>query len=741
MGLRKLLSSFIPRERPADEARATPENPRFSLYDPLAWDALGARASSSGVRVDAVSALTYSPWWRGVSMISRDVGKLPLIQYRRVGAGRERATDEPGYRLMRRKPNPYQTDLQFKMQLTGHALNRGNGYGCILRAPDMAPLEVLPLDPSKVTPVRENGVNWYVVDLGTEERRVPAVNMLHIRGFGFDGFQGYPAYMKAQDTIGLGLAAERFGARFFENGAVPRFVLETAASLPEKEAARLRKSWESMQTGLENAHRTAILSHGLSAKAITSSAEDSQLHETREAQIREVSNWLGVPPHKLGDTTRSSYASVEEENQAYLDDALDFWLSNWESECWDKLLTERQKARETHWFEFPRRKLVRGDLAARQSYYATAVLNGWMSRDEVREEEGENPIAGGEGSRYFVPQNVTLTEAVGSGEDEEEAPGAAAAGAGGAEVLALPDVRQAGPSDCGAAAVASVCGFLGRGPATLADAVAALGTTAAGTSPGQVLACLSAAGLCVTGASGMTVEDLREAFEGGRPTLVPCQADDGKGGAAGHWLAVSGVGLGMVFVQDPAAGPRMIPAAAFDAAWRDSDPAGNAFDHFGVVVGLAMPEPPEPEDDPEGDDAPAPKPGDPKPAPDAADKARADRLAEALRRAAGATALRMVRRVASHLRRAAQAPGRFLAELEALEEQHGRTVGEAFAPLFGVETPHGREFLGEVRAEMLALSGEARAPELAARVESKLSEWEAEPRRLRSLDLLTQVVA
>jgi hypothetical protein len=121
--------------------------------------------------------------------------------------------------------------------------------------------------------------------------------------------------------------------------------------------------------------------------------------------LRDVANWLGVPPHKLGDNTRTAYNSLEAENQAFLDDSLDYWLVNWEHECREKLLSDRQKQRDTHFIEFERKALVQADLKTRAEYYKTATGGRpWMSPDEVREKENMN-LALGEQSEIKDPAN------------------------------------------------------------------------------------------------------------------------------------------------------------------------------------------------------------------------------------------------------------------------------------------------------------------------------------------------
>jgi HK97 family phage portal protein len=387
------------------------ENPSTPLSDPDEWlyDALGAKPSSSGVRVTRESALTYSPVWRGVSLISRDVAKLPLYIYRRSadGEGKELASEHPAYMLLRHKPNRELKAFDFRQTLQAHAILEGNGLAYISRRGDGSPEELIPLLPGNSSPVRMGGQLWYVTKVGSEWHKLYSDDVLHIRGLGFDGTSGYPLWRKAKDSLGAGIAAEEFGARYFRNGASPSVVMEHPGRLDPKAYKRIRDSWNEMHTGLANMHKLAILEEGMKLNAFSSDANKAQLIQYKAFSIRDVANWLGVPPHKLGDTTKTSYASLEQENQSYLDDALDPWLCQWEGESWDKLLTERQKREDSHVIEFLRQALVRTDLATRATYYRQA-LGGmpWMMIDEVRGMENLNPLPDGLGKKYYVPLNV-----------------------------------------------------------------------------------------------------------------------------------------------------------------------------------------------------------------------------------------------------------------------------------------------------------------------------------------------
>jgi len=165
-----------------------------SLRDPALWllETFGGTESTSGVRVNQKSALGYSPWWKGVSLISGDVAKLPLMVHKREGEGKARATEHPAFRLLRRRPNPYMTAFVFLQTLTAHVVTRGNGYAFIDRnESDATPLALLPLSPDDCYPLRENGRLWYAVKVGSEWVKEQPENVLHIKGLGYDGLVGY----------------------------------------------------------------------------------------------------------------------------------------------------------------------------------------------------------------------------------------------------------------------------------------------------------------------------------------------------------------------------------------------------------------------------------------------------------------------------------------------------------------------------------------------------------------------
>jgi len=367
----------------------------------------------SGVPVDGDTVLKYAAVWRAVSLISSSVAKLPLYVYRREGEGKERAKEHPAYRRLRRKPNDYQTAYTFWQTLMAHVLLRGNGYAFISRNQGNGQVDALwLLDPDETWPVRENGKLYYtttVVSGGERKTRIlGADEVLHIKGLSYDGLVGYSVISYGAETFGRGLGAARYASRFFKNSAVPSIIVEVPGQMKPDAQERFLEQWNARQGGLDNAHSAAILTNAASVKPITIPAKDAQLLEMREFEIKDIANLFGIPPHKLGDSSRTAYNSLEQEQRAFLDECLDAWLVNIETECFDKLLTEKQKRTDSHTIEYLRSALVRADIKTRYETYSTGRAIGILSANECRAKENMNPIDGGDS--YDNP-NITPGQA------------------------------------------------------------------------------------------------------------------------------------------------------------------------------------------------------------------------------------------------------------------------------------------------------------------------------------------
>ena len=404
--------------------RATFENPQIPLGDEAILDLLGGGStSSSGMQVNGKTILGYPALWRAISLISRDVAKLPLFVYKRVqGMGKTRDTMHPAYRLLRRRPMQNMTSFVFRQTLMGHALVHGNGYAYVFRDSSARPTDMVPLDPTRTSPVKEDGRLLYVTTIalesgGAEVRTLLPENVVHIKGLGWDGFIGYSVIDCLRESLGLGLALQKYGSVFFRNNAKPSIVIEMPGKLGDEMAIkRLRESWGDVHQGLDNSHKPAILEQGAQVKPLSINNDDAQFLESRNFEIRQVANIIGVPPHKLGDDVKTAYNSLESENQSYLQEALDPWLCNWEAELESKLFTQNELDQDSHVIEFQRDAIIRVDKKTETDALVAEVNNGLLTLNEARSIKNMPPIEG-VGDAIRVPLNHDL---VGEGEDVQD---------------------------------------------------------------------------------------------------------------------------------------------------------------------------------------------------------------------------------------------------------------------------------------------------------------------------------
>jgi HK97 family phage portal protein len=248
-------------------------------------------------------------------------------------------------------------------------------------------------------------------------------DVLHIPGLGFDGLVGYSPIAMAKNAIGMAIACEEYGAKFFANGASPSGVLEHPGTL--KDPQRVRESWHSTFGGSANANKVAVLEEGMKYTPIGISPEQAQFLETRKFQVNEIARIFRVPPHMVGDLEKSSFSNIEQQSLEFVKYTLDPWVTRWEQSIQRSLLTQDEKSR--YFVKFNVEGLLRGDYQSRMNGYAIGRQNGWMSANDIRELENLDRIPAEEGGDlYLINGNMTKLKDAGifaassTGKDEED---------------------------------------------------------------------------------------------------------------------------------------------------------------------------------------------------------------------------------------------------------------------------------------------------------------------------------
>lgn len=388
---------------------------RSTLKEPSQWmlDYFGKGKSSTGKPVNTETALTHTAVYACVRILSETIASLPLPVYERVERGKKKAKGHYLYEVLHDKANSEMTAFTFKETMMGHLLLRGNAFAELEYDGGGRVRGLWPLNPDKTKVDRLNGELVYVVTLpdGTQ-KTLHNSRVLHIVGMGFDGLRGYDPIRLMREAVGLGLAAEEYGGRFFGNGAKPGGVLEHPGSLNDESLKNLRNSWEEMHQGLDKQHRIAILEEGLTYKQIGIAPEEAQFLETRKFQVNEIARFFRVPPHMLGDLERATFSNIEHQSIDFVVHSIRPYLVRWEQAINTSLFGK--EGQKKYFAEFTVDGLLRGDIKSRYEAYNTGIQAGFLNRNEVREMENRNPVDGLD--EYLVPLNMA------NAEQEEEQP-------------------------------------------------------------------------------------------------------------------------------------------------------------------------------------------------------------------------------------------------------------------------------------------------------------------------------
>ena len=379
-------------------------------------------ADSTGEQVSEASALTFSAVYACIRILSETVAQLPLGVFRRTDDGSEPAAGHPVYRLLHATPNRYMSGYVWREVVMGHVVSWGNGYSYIQRNGLGQPNAILPLLPDRTFAELDDGKLVYRTVINNTPVTLPAADVLHIPAFGFDGLSGYSPIRMHRDAIGLGLAAQTFGRKFFANGATLAGILRHPGRLTDKggrpgdpsPVEQLRADWQKLYGGADKAYKVAILEEGMEYQQIGIPPEDSQYLETRRFQVTEVARIYNVPAHMVNDLEKATFNNISELSIGFLRYTMTPWLAKWEAELNRKLFGEREQDR--LYVKFNTGGLLRGTQSDRAEYYSQAITGGWMNRNEVRQLEDMNRVDGLDD--YLTPLNMASSgDGAGEGAD------------------------------------------------------------------------------------------------------------------------------------------------------------------------------------------------------------------------------------------------------------------------------------------------------------------------------------
>jgi HK97 family phage portal protein len=375
--------------------RRTLEDPAVPLTSASLLSWLTGGPTAAGKPVTARSALAMSAVYRCTALISGVSASLPLPAFL---AGTKDRVSVP----LLDNPHPELTRLELWRLTYAHRCLWGNAYLQKVRSRAGQVKELWPITPDRASverlrpsPANPSGKTFTVTDdWGVVHTDLTPRDILHMPGFGYDGLRGVSVVGAARQAIGLGLAAEEFGARLFGSGNLMSGILKTDQHLKPEQADTLKKRWKAMVSGLDKAHEVAVLDSGASFQPVSMPAKDSQFLESREFGVEEIARFFGVPHFLLGLTSKTTSWGTGLEQQAIGWVKFDLqpgWLAPTEQRITKELLAEGTEAR------YNVNGLLRGDSTARAEFYRVMREVGAFSANDIRDLEDLAPVEDGDG--------------------------------------------------------------------------------------------------------------------------------------------------------------------------------------------------------------------------------------------------------------------------------------------------------------------------------------------------------
>ena len=373
----------------------------------------GAMGDPAMAVVNEYSVLSIPAFWSGVRFISETLASLPKTVYRRVGSARQ-PVDHPQNKLLSRKANPYSIPFVVFETWHSHAVIHGNGYLFVQRDPKtFAPIGYHNMNPEAVTPFRHNGAQWYFVRGGTDKDGkpvnliLPAADVLHLPGLGFDGMTGYPVVWLMYEALELARNSQRFASRYLRKGTQVQGSIEIPGTATKEQIDAIVDRLRRAHSGIDNDYSFTVLTQGAKLNNNTIPPEESQLLQSRQFAVIDMCRILRVPPHIVYDLGRATWANVESMGIDLVKYSLRAWVEKGEQELSSKLLTQAEQDN-GYYIRYSVDSLLRGDTATQTNTTLALVNGGLLTANEGRARLDLPPVDDDAANKLRVPVNFPV---------------------------------------------------------------------------------------------------------------------------------------------------------------------------------------------------------------------------------------------------------------------------------------------------------------------------------------------
>jgi HK97 family phage portal protein len=374
------------------------------ISNPSQWliNLMGGGVSKSGIAINEETAIRVAAVFACVNTISSDLSALPLHLKKTVERGSENDINHPVYPLIHHLPNPETTAFEFWQMIWVNYLLTGFGYAYKKRNGAGNIIELWNIPTNAIQPYRntQTGEKFYVVtdEKGNRAKYYPE-DIYCLRGMRFNRSDNVVKFIEvAREALGLSIAAEEFGARYFSNGAHLGGIVEYPGALTDDAFERFKESFYEKYAGVVNAGKVMFLESSNKGASryipVGNDPEKSQMIETRKFQIQEIARYFNLPLYKVLDYEKSTFNNNEQQKIDYLSSCLNAHIVHNEQTIMRDLLLPNERKR--RFVKYNLKGFLRGDTAAQQAFYQTMLQNGVFSPNQVLELEDMNGYEGGD---------------------------------------------------------------------------------------------------------------------------------------------------------------------------------------------------------------------------------------------------------------------------------------------------------------------------------------------------------
>lgn len=361
------------------------------------------------------SAQRHSVVLTCIRILSEDLAKLPVYPYERLSnGGRRKAEDHPLYRVLKIRPNLYQSPFMFWEMVGGHLNSDGNFFAEKQRNQSGDIIGLWPIMPWNVTDIKldPSGRKTYTVQLKDRPITMTDYDMLHIMKYSADGIRGESPIRQHARMISVGVKQQIYQDTILNNMARPSGTLNTTGQLSEKARQNLQEQWKTVYGGFANAGKVPVLEHGLEFKAIMLNPKELEFIDQMKFNALQICMIWRIPPQKIGIMDRATHHNYEQSQIEYYSDTLGGEIVRIENDLETQLLTDSEQL--SMFIEFNVKARLRGDFKTRMDGYKAGSYIGMMSVNEMRQLENMNPVDDPNADEYFVPANMVPLSKAGS---------------------------------------------------------------------------------------------------------------------------------------------------------------------------------------------------------------------------------------------------------------------------------------------------------------------------------------